>query len=116
SIPSMRRRLREIVRRLRAVNPQVRIVVTGAPDMGSPPRIPWILRGAASLRAKMVNRMFRAEAKRLGLVFAPIAERTGPQFRRDRTLFDADRFHPNARGYATWVEVLDDALARVLGS
>jgi lysophospholipase L1-like esterase len=114
SIPSMRRRLREIVGRLRAANPAVLIVVTGSPDMGSPPRIPWILRGTASLRAKLVNRMFKSEAGPLRLVFAPIAERTGPLFRRDRTLFDADRFHPNARGYATWVEVLDETLARAI--
>ena len=114
SIPAMRRRLREVVRRLRVANPRVLIVVTGSPDMGSPPRVPWILRGAASLRTKMVNRMFRSEATKLDLVFAPIAEATGPLFRRDRTLFEADRFHPNARGYATWVVVLNEALARAL--
>jgi lysophospholipase L1-like esterase len=110
SIPSMQRRLREISARLRAANPRVRIVVTGAPDMGSPPRVPWALRGFASVRTRMVNRMFRAEATRMNLVFAPIAEETGPLFRRDRTLFHADRFHPNARGYATWVRVLNTAL------
>lgn len=109
-IPSMRRRLRQTVLHLRAANPAVRIVVTGAPDMGSPPRIPWGLRWIAGLRTRMVNRMFRAEARNLNLVFAPVAKRTGPLFRRDRTLFDADRFHPNARGYATWVPVLNEAL------
>lgn len=109
-IPSMRRRLRQTVGRLRAVNPAVRIVVTGAPDMGSPPRIPWGLRWVASLRTRMVNRMFVAEARKLDLVFAPIAERTGPLFRRDHSLFHADRFHPNSRGYATWAAVLNEAL------
>ena len=110
SIPSMRKRFREIIDRLRSVNPRVQVVITGSPDMGSPPRIPWLLRGTASLRAKLVNRMFRGESERLNVVLAPIAERTGPLFRRDRTLFDADRFHPNARGYATWVEVLKEVL------
>ncbi len=114
SIPAMRRRLRAIVGRLRAASPGVRIVVTGAPDMGSPPRVPWLLRGVATLRTRMVNRMFVAEARRLHLVFAPIAADTGPLFRRDRTLFADDRFHPNTRGYAAWVTVLDDALARAL--
>jgi lysophospholipase L1-like esterase len=116
SIPSMRKRLREISARLRAASPRVRIVITGAPDMGSPPRVPWALRGLASLRTKMVNRMFRAEAQRMDLVFAPIAEQTGPLFRRDRTLFHPDRFHPNARGYATWVRVLNTALERARAS
>jgi lysophospholipase L1-like esterase len=114
SIPSMRRRLRETVSRLRAANPAVRIVITGSPDMGSPPRIPWILRGASSLRTRMVNRMFTREARSLDLVLAPIAEKTGPAFRRDRSLFHPDRFHPNARGYALWTAVLNEALAQAL--
>ncbi|MDQ3487754.1 MAG: SGNH/GDSL hydrolase family protein [Acidobacteriota bacterium] len=116
SIPSMRSRLRLIVSRLRAANPAVRIVVTGSPDMGSPLRIPWILRGASSVRSKMVNKMFTSEAKHLDLVFAPIARETGPAFRRDRTLFDADRFHPNARGYALWTAVLNRSLAQALST
>lgn len=111
SLASMRRDLRAIVARLRAANPRVAIVVTGSPDMGSPPRIPRLLRGIASARTKQVNRMFREEARRMNLVFAPIAEVTGPLFRNDPTLFNADRFHPNERGYATWVPVLNRALA-----
>jgi lysophospholipase L1-like esterase len=110
-IGAMRTDLREIVRRLRASNPAIRIVITGSPDMGSPPRIPRLLRGIASLRTKAANRMFRSEAARLDLGFAPIAEETGPLFRSDRSLFASDRFHPNDRGYATWVPVLDKALA-----
>lgn len=108
---SMRADLVAIVEQLRAANPNVKIVITGSPDMGSPPRIPRLLRGLASARTKAVNRMFEEEAARLGLTFAPIARRTGPLFRADRSLFDADRFHPNVRGYATWVPVLNEALA-----
>lgn len=114
-IASMRDSLRVIVTRLRAANPNVRIVITGSPDMGSPPRIPRLLRGLAGRRTESVNRMFREEAARLKLTFAPIADETGPLFRRDRSLFDADRFHPNDRGYATWIPVLNAALARALG-
>ena len=110
-IRSMRDDLREIVTRLRAANPNVKIVITGSPDIGSPPRVPRLLRGIASRRTQAVNRMFEAEAARLGLVFAPIAKRTGPLFRKDRTLFAEDRFHPNERGYGTWVVVLNEALA-----
>lgn len=114
-VRSMRDDLSEIVRRLRVANPAVQVVLTGSPDMGSPPRVPWLLRGLASGRTKQVNRMFRAEAARLDLVFAPIADTTGPLFRRDRTLFHADRFHPNERGYATWVPVLNEALTVAMG-
>jgi lysophospholipase L1-like esterase len=45
-----------------------------------------------------------------GVTFAPIAEQTGPLFARDKTLFDSDEFHPNDRGYATWIPVIDRAL------
>jgi len=113
-VRSMRTDLRAIVGALTAANPQVRIVITGSPDMGSPPRIPRLLRGIASWRTRRVNRMFRAEAESLHLGFAPIADVTGPMFRRDRSLFDTDRFHPNDRGYATWVPVLNDALEKAM--
>ena len=111
---SMRDSLREIVRRLRAANPEVAIVITGSPDMGAPPRIPRLLRGIAAWKTRQVNRMFVAEAAGLSLTFAPIAERTGPLFRSDHSLFASDRFHPNERGYAVWVPVLNEALARAV--
>lgn len=113
-VGSMRRDLREIVQRLRAVNPAVRIVITGSPDMGAPPRIPWLLRGLASHRTKVTNRMFEREAAEQQLTFAPIARTTGPLFRADHSLFAADRFHPNDRGYATWFPALHQALAEAL--
>jgi lysophospholipase L1-like esterase len=116
SIRSMRRSLESIVKQLRASNPAVAIVITGSPDMGSPPRIPRLLRGIASWRTRAVNRMFVSEAARLELTSAPIAKRTGPLFRRDRSLFDADRFHPNARGYAVWIPVLNEALTATLSA
>jgi lysophospholipase L1-like esterase len=111
SVRSMRADLRAIVEELRAVNPDVKIVVTGSPDMGSPPRIPRVLRALASHRTQQVNEMFQDEARENSLVFAPIAKTTGPLFREDRSLFADDEFHPNARGYATWVPVLNQALA-----
>lgn len=111
---SMQRDLRAIVQELKASNPAVRIVITGSPDMGAPPRVPWILRGLASLRTRQANRMFVREAAAMGLTFAPIAERTGPLFRRDRSFFSEDAFHPNDRGYAAWTAVIDEALDAAL--
>ena len=55
--------------------------------------------------------MFRSEAVSQRLLFAEIAEKTGPRFRRDHSLYAADRFHPNDRGYATWLPLLNEALA-----
>jgi Lysophospholipase L1 and related esterases len=113
---SMRADLLRIVRGLKAANPNVAIVVTGSPDMGAPPRIPRLLRGLASRRTESVNVMVHDLVVEEQLTFAPIAAATGPLFRGDRTLFASDGFHPNARGYATWVSVLNEAIARALRS
>jgi lysophospholipase L1-like esterase len=114
SVAAMESSLLRIVRALKTANPDVAIVVTGSPDMGSPPRIPRLLRGLASRRTETINRMFRKVAAEEHLTFAPIADVTGPLFRKDRTLFADDQFHPNARGYATWIRVLNEAIARSL--
>lgn len=113
---SLARDLQRVVETLMAVNPEVRIVMTGAPDMSTPPRIPRLLRGVAGRRTKVLNRVFRAQAERAGVTFAPIAEETGPLFARDGTLFDSDRFHPNDRGYATWIPVINRALDEATAS
>jgi acyl-CoA thioesterase I len=112
SVRSMRADLHVIVSTLRAANTDVKIVITGSPDMGSPPRVPRLLRRLAAWRTKQVNRMFRSEAGAYDLEFAPIADVTGPLFRKDRSLFASDRFHPNDRGYATWNAVLNETLTQ----
>jgi lysophospholipase L1-like esterase len=114
SIPRMRRSLRKIVEGLREANASPAIVVTGSAEIGSPPRVPWFLRPIARWRTALVNRMFRQLSREQGLTFAPIADETGPLFARDHSLFAEDRFHPNDRGYATWIPVLNRALAQAL--
>ena len=114
SVSAMESSLLRIIRALKTTNPAIAIVVTGSPDMGSPPRIPRLLRGLASRRTEAINHMFRRVAADEHLTFAPIADATGPLFRKDRSLFADDRFHPNARGYATWIRVLNEAIARAI--
>lgn len=111
---SMRRDLEEIIRSLLAENCEARVVVTGSPDMGAPPRIPFFLRGIAASRAGRINSIARQAVSDHDLTFAPISDRTGPAFRSDPTLFHPDRFHPNARGYALWVPVLTEAIDAAL--
>jgi lysophospholipase L1-like esterase len=111
---SVRRDLQQIVRGLKLSDPSVAIVVTGSPDMGAPPRIPRLLRPVASWRTRAINQLFTAVAADEGLSFAPIALETGPLFRSDHSLFFSDRFHPNDRGYATWIPILNRALAAAL--
>ena len=110
------RDLERIVTTLLRANCKMKIVITGSPDMSTPPRIPRLLRGLAGMRSRAVNRIAKEVVKRHELTFAPIAERTGPIFARDRTLFSADRFHPNDRGYAVWIPVLNEALDQALAN
>lgn len=113
-VESMRADLRAIIRTLRMTNRAVTIVATGSPDMGAPPHIPRLLRGIAAWRTRSINAMFREEAATDHFTVAPIAEVTGPMFRKDRSLFADDRFHPNERGYATWTAVLNKSLAAAM--
>lgn len=110
SARSVERDLEQIVNALIAMNCDVRIVLTGAPDMSTPPRIPRLLRPVAGWRTKVLNRVFRRKAEQHGLTFARIAEETGPLFARDKSLFSSDAFHPNERGYDTWTAVIEPAL------
>jgi len=111
---SVRDDLEQIVDRLRAVRCDVAIVVTASPDVGAVPRLAQPLRAVAGWRTKQVNAAIEDVVRERGLVLAPIAARTGPLFRADRSLFAADDFHPSAAGYATWVPVIEAALDRAL--
>ncbi len=101
---------------LKQANCSVRIVVTGAPDMGSVSRFIWPVKQLMGLRTRQVNKIFSPLVAKNNLTFAPIAAKTGPAFLADPTLFAVDKFHPNTRGYALWKPVittaLDEALAK----
>lgn len=100
----------QIISELRRANPGIRVVITGAPAMGTVPRFPEPLRSLAGLRADQMNRMFIALAETESIVFAPVARETGPQFDKNPGLFAPDKFHPNTAGYITWHPVLAKAL------
>lgn len=110
------RDLDAVLDQLRALNCDMKIVVTGSPDMGASPRIPFAFRWLSNLRTHRLNVIFERAVRKRGLTFAPIAAKTGPQFRRDHSLFAADLFHPSDRGYATWIPVLNEAIAEALAS
>lgn len=110
----VRAHLVRIVDRLLAGNCEAKIVLTGSPDIGAVPRVAQPLRWVAGLLTERMNGVFESVAAERRLTVAPIARKTGPVMRADRTLFAADGFHPNDRGYATWVPVLARALDEAL--
>jgi lysophospholipase L1-like esterase len=103
-----------IIDSLRTANPSVTIVVTGCPAMGSVARFPFGARQLAGLRERQINRVYARLVAKNNLIFAPVAKETGPAFAADATLFAQDKFHPNARGYALWIPVVNKALDRAL--
>lgn len=110
SYSSVRHSLQTVVDRLKQNNPQVRIVLTGSPAMGSVSRFPWPLKQFAGYRARHMNLMFEEFIGKNKLTLAPVAARTGPAFAHDPTLFARDNFHPNGRGYELWIPVINEAL------
>jgi len=114
STGSIRRDVARIAAGLRDANPDVRIVLTASPDVASSPRLLQPLAWLTERRTARVNAAIRSVAREKRLTVAPIAAVTGPQFRADSSLFSEDRYHPDARGYATWVPVLTGPLDRAV--
>ncbi|HZL07854.1 MAG TPA: SGNH/GDSL hydrolase family protein [Candidatus Dormibacteraeota bacterium] len=111
---SIQMSLQQIIDGLKQANCDVRIVVTGSPAMDSVTRFPWPLKQLMGLRTKQVNAAFSPIIKRNNLTLAPIAIRTRAAFLADPTLLAADKFHPDARGYALWIPVVNQALDQAL--
>jgi lysophospholipase L1-like esterase len=111
---SLRTDLAALLTGLTMANPRVRVVLTGSPDVGTVPRFAQPLRWLAGVRTRQVNAAMESVCHEHAMTWAPIALETGPLFARDRGLFAPDRFHPNGRGYATWMPVLDTALDEAL--
>jgi lysophospholipase L1-like esterase len=110
SAKSVRASMNQAIDQLIKKNCKAKIVITGSADMGAVPRIPQPLRYLAGARATQLNDVFIDIADQKQVTFAPIAVKTGPIFRSDRSLFAQDNFHPNTKGYDVWVPVLIAAL------
>ncbi|MDB5181869.1 MAG: lysophospholipase L1-like esterase [Candidatus Saccharibacteria bacterium] len=99
---------------LRTANKDVKIILTGSPDMGTVPRFPQPTRFLMGQRTRQINAMVVDLAKEKNVIFAPIAEKTGPIFAAHHELYAQDNFHPNRGGYDTWTPVLTTALTQAI--
>lgn len=102
--------LQRIIDELKKNNPAIQIVVTGSPAVDSVNRFPWGARELIGLRTRQVNAVFDRIIKKNALIHAPIAAETRDAFLADPTLTAVDNFHPNARGYALWIPVINNAI------
>lgn len=105
--------LQTIITTLQDTNSSVDVILTGSPEMGSVDRFPKLTQWIAHQRVLQLNEAFDRVAANTGAVRLPIAEKTGPLFDQNPQLFAADKFHPNATGYATWQPIINDALQTV---
>jgi lysophospholipase L1-like esterase len=105
-----RQSVQAIIDALKEANPDVQIIVTASPAMDSVTRFPDGSKQLMGLRYRQVNAVFQELISKNNLIHAPIAERTRAAFIADPTLTASDNFHPNARGYALWIPVVNEAL------
>ena len=94
------------------------VVLAGAGDIGTAPRLPYPLCAIATARAKATDAVHAAVAAESERVFhVPMWELTTPIYRTEQHLFSVDRFHPNRRGHQIWAEAglptLMEALSKV---
>ena len=104
----------QIVTKLKAANCTVQIIVTGSPAMDSVSRFPIGAKQVMALRTKQINTALQPVLAKDYVHFAPIAEKTRQVFLDDHSLTAADKFHPNARGYALWTPVITEVMDSIL--
>jgi lysophospholipase L1-like esterase len=96
---------------LAGLPPQASVVLLGIPDVGSPPRLAQPLRAVAGWRGRALDGQISALAQQTSATYVDIARATGPAFRRDRSLFAVDGYHPGEAGYALWADAVTSAVS-----
>lgn len=108
------RRLRDAILRLREAG--VEVVVGTCPDLGTTTLIRRPARTVVHRQSLRLAELQTRAALQLGAITVSLGDTLGPEFRaRPGELFAADRFHPNAHGYAALAEVLSPAVLGAAG-
>lgn len=115
------RSLRRSVRRLRAAilelrEADVEVVVGTCPDLGTTTLIRPPASNVAHRQSLRLAELQTRAALQLGATTVSLGDTLGPEFKaRPGELFAADRYHPNADGYAALAEVLSPAVLSAAG-
>lgn len=81
------------------------VVLAGAGDIGTAPRLPFPLSLVATARARVADHAHAVVAAvRPQVMKVPMWDLTTHRFRTQPDLFSPDRFHPNVNGHAIWAE------------
>lgn len=106
--------LRTAILQLREAD--VQVVVGTCPDMSTSALIPPPSKQVAHRQARRLASLQTEVALQVGATTVSLADLLGPEFHaRSGDLFAADRFHPNAEGYAALAEVLSPAVLSAVG-
>lgn len=106
--------LRTAILRLREED--VQVVLGTCPDLSTSTLIPAPSRQVARRQARRLAGLQTRAALQVGATTVSLADLLGPEFHaRSGELFAADRFHPNAAGYAALAEVLSPAVLAAAG-
>lgn len=111
----VRTNLAKIIQQLQSVNPEVRIVLSGSPQMGSVPRFPQPIRYFAGVRTASINKELTILQSDT-VILAPLAAETGKLFSEHPELFAQDNFHPTSEGYESWMPTFQRAFDKILDS
>lgn len=116
SYSAVQQSIGKITDALITANCVTKIVLTGAPAVGSAPRFPFPVKQILAHRVTQMNTHIEQVVADKQLTLAPIAARTGAAFLHNPRLFAQDKFHPNTEGYALWIPVVNQALDSALSS
>lgn len=100
-----------IIAQLQVANPNVQIIMTGSPAMGSVARFAPPTQWLAGWRVRHINALFTSvAAQQKHVTVVPLAAKTAAAFKHNPGLFAPDNFHPNAAGYALWQPIVSSGL------
>lgn len=100
------------VERIRAAG--IPVVVGVCPDAGAVKRVMQPLRALLSKRSKAIAREQYLHVMEAGGLPVLMGEVVSPQFKADQSLYAADGFHPNSRGYEVTANGLFPAVMEAL--
>jgi lysophospholipase L1-like esterase len=102
--------LRSTMEGVRAAAPKARIVLAGIPRFRGALRAIEPLITLADGYARLLRPISRAEAERVGAVYADLAAGVPPRIESGMEFLSSDNFHPSVVGYSLWADVIFEAL------
>ncbi len=102
--------LRSTMEGVRAAAPRARIVLAGIPRFRGALRAVEPLITLADGYARLLRPISRAEAERVGAVYADLAAGVPPRIESGMEFLSSDNFHPSVVGYSLWADVIFEAL------